>query len=196
MLSEVETTIGQRIQAEMVRNRMSMRALSRKLQVAQPTIFKWVHGKAEPQLKHLRRMAEVLNVSPVWLLCGIELEKKEEETRSAVMIISEDGTKYVDSPSCLYFQVKSDEMSPTLEVGDTAVVDRNVGTIDLTGIYLVRVSGQNLLRRFCRAMDGTIRVRCDNTAKYPGAELLSSDDEHRLEIVGRVVSKVTIDKVN
>ena len=42
MLSEVETTLGQRIQAEIKRNRLSIRALAREMDVAQPTVFKWV----------------------------------------------------------------------------------------------------------------------------------------------------------
>ena len=96
-------------------------------------------------------MAEIFKISPLWLIYGAE--SQEEETSAApdvAMIISKDGMKYVDSPSCLYVQVKLDEMSPTLEVGDTAVVDRSVKAIDQTGIYWVKVSGESRERqKFC-----------------------------------------------
>ena len=49
MLSTVETTLGQRIQAEIKRNRMSMRALAREMDDAQPTVFKWCHDITEPR---------------------------------------------------------------------------------------------------------------------------------------------------
>ena len=195
MLSEVETTIGQRILNELQRNRMSMRELSRELDVAQPTVFKWCHDKAEPMLKNVKRMAEVFDVSPMWLIYGTEVrEGGSSESPAATMIISEDGMKYVDSPACLYYPVKSDEMAPTLVVGDTAVVDRNVQTIDLAGIYLVRVSGKSLLRRFRRALDGSIRVSCDNSSKYPEVETLHA--EAGILVIGRVVSKVSVERVD
>lgn len=195
MLSEVETTLGQRIQAEIKRNRMSMRALARVMDVAQPTVFKWYHDITEPRLQHLRRMAEIFKISPLWLIYGAE--SQEEETSAApdaAMIISKDGMKYVDSPSCLYVQVKLDEMSPTLEVGDTAVVDRSVKAIDQTGIYWVKVSGESMLRRFRRALDGSIRVSCDNSSKYPEVEILGS--ESSIEVMGRVVSRVSVERVS
>ena len=107
---------------------------------------------------------------------------------------SENGMKYVDSPARLYYRVNSDEMAPTLVAGDTAVVDRNVKGFDQTGIYLVTVSGENILRRFRRALDGSIRVSCDNSAKYPEVETLSS--ENGIEVMGRVVSKVSVESVN
>ena len=53
MLSDVEATIGQRIQAVLTKNRMSMRSLARELAVAQPTVFKWCHDMTEPQLQHI-----------------------------------------------------------------------------------------------------------------------------------------------
>ena len=102
--------------------------------------------------------------------------------------------KYVDSPACLYYPVKSDEMAPTLVVGDTAVVDRNVQTIDLAGIYLLRVSGKSRLRRFRRALDGSIRVSCDNSSKYPEVETLHA--EAGILVIGRVVSKVSVERVD
>ena len=195
MLSEAESTLGQRIRAEMKRKKMSMRELSRRLDVAQPSIFKWVHDQSEPSMKYVMRMAEVFDVSLLWLIYGtVPAAQNTVETPAAAMIISEEGLKYVDSPDCLYYPVKSDEMAPTLEAGDTAIVDRHVKTFDQAGIYLVRIAGESLLRRFRRALDGSIRVSCDNSAKYSEVETLEAGSG--VEIVGRVVSKVSVERVN
>ena len=139
-------------------------------------------------------MAAIFDVSPVWLIYGVTGEKADPLNQEAAMIISTDGKSYRNSESCLYYEVKSDEMSPTLEIGDTAVIDRNVRTFDQTGIYLVNVAGVSLLRRFRRAMDGTIRVSCDNSSKYPEVETLGVEKD--IEILGLVVSKVSVERVS
>lgn len=192
MSSESVMTLGERIQSEMRRKRMSMRALAKLIDTTQPTVFKWIHDMSEPPLKALKKMVEIFNVSPVWLMYGDE-DSAGQQTPAA-MIISEDGMKYVDSPARLYYPVKSDEMAPTLVVGDTAVVDRNVQTIDQAGIYLVKVSGESLLRRFRRALDGSIRVSCDNSSKYPEVETLGAKND--IEVLGRVVLKVSVERVD
>lgn len=195
MLSEVETTIGQRIRTEMRKKGISMRIFSRELNVTQPTVYKWVHDQNEPQLKHLKRIAEILNVSPIWLLYGNNVKDQNvSATGPAAMIISEDRTTFIESPTCLYYPVCSDEMEPTLKPGETAVVDRELQEFDQTGIYLVQVSGTRMLRRFRRAMDGSIRVSCDNSARYPEIETIESIE--KLEVMGRVVSKVIVQAVN
>lgn len=189
-------TLGQRIMSELKRNGMSMRSLARAIDSAQPTVFKWVHDMNEPSLKSLKKMAEVFNVSPNWLLYGDEVERTltKEEAPSAAMIISERRINYLNSSTCLYFQVDNDEMSPTLEAGSTVIVDRTVTSINQSGIYLIEVSSEMILRRFRRSIDGSVRVSCDNSAKYPEVEVLANDDD--LKILGRVVSKVSIQSVN
>lgn len=137
------------------------------------------------------------DVSPLWLISGMTGWEKDETTkRQAAMIISEDGMSYRNSDSCLYYEVTSDEMSPTLEVGDTAVIDRKVNSFDQTGIYLVTVSDATILRRFRRTMDGSIQASCDNTNKYPGVETVNAEYAEHLTIIGRVLSKVSVARVS
>ena len=197
MTSESLTTLGERIRSEMRRKRMSMRALANLIDTTQPTVFKWIHNTNEPSLRSLKRMAEVFNVSPNWLIFGDEVEKepvvRESETPAA-MIISEKGISLINSSSCLYYSVTNDEMSPTLDVGSTVMIDRSVTSIVQPGIYLLDLSGDLILRRFRRSLDGTIRVSCDNSAKYSEVETLKSDEG--LKILGKVVSKIDIERVN
>ena len=197
MTNEVTTTLGDRIQSEMQRKGLSMRALARSMETAQPTVFKWIHGQNEPSLKSLKKMADIFNVSPSWLIYGDEIDKYKirgnESESTAAMIISEDKVSYINSASCLYHLVNNDEMIPTLDIGSTVVIDRTVTSIVQSGIYLVEVSGELILRRFRRSLDGSIRAFCDNSSKYPDVEVLESDQG--LRVLGKVISKITIEKV-
>ena len=197
MTSESVMTLGERIQSEMRRKRMSMRTLAKLIDASQPTVFKWIHDTNEPSLQSLKKMAVVFNVSPNWLIFGDEVEKEpvvKATEAPAAMIISEKGVSLINSSSCLYYSVTTDEMSPTLDIGSTVMVDRSVTSIIQSGIYLIDLSGDLILRRFRRSLDGSIRVSCDNSAKYSEIETLKSDED--LKILGKVVSKINIDKVS
>ena len=196
MRSEVETTLGQRIHSELKRRGLSMRAFAKAIETTQPTVFKWCHDMNEPSLKSLKKMSEIFGVSPDWLMFG-DGEKtrgSENDEAPAAMIISENGIDLINSATCLYYSVTNDEMSPTIEIGSTVMVDRSLTSIVQPGIYLIDLSGEMMLRRFRRALDGTIRVSCDNSSKYSEVETLRND--RGLKIVGKVVSKITIEKVS
>ena len=197
MTNEMTTTLGERIQSSMQRKGLSMRAFARLVETAQPTVFKWIHGQTDPSLKSIKKMADIFEVPATWLIYGGSIDKHQNQGKAldstAAMIISEDKVSYVNSSSCLYFSVTNDEMLPTLDIGATVIVDRTVTSITQSGIYLIDVSGEQILRRFRRSLDGTIRVSCDNATKYPDIETLESD--HGLKVLGKVVSKINIVKV-
>ncbi|MGN1149903.1 MAG: XRE family transcriptional regulator, partial [Sutterella sp.] len=170
-------TIGQRIQIVLKSRNMSMRALSRELDVAQPTIHKWVHDQNEPPLKKLVMMSELLDVSLMWLINGQEESAvKSQNKREENSLLFEGGIRCNNTESILYFHVTSDDMAPTISVGDIAVVDRTVTTIERSGIYLVDAGGEGLLRRFSRALNGSLKVSCDNSERCLGVDTLTPDD--------------------
>ena len=64
-------SVGERLMTALFRKKMSMRELSRKTGLCQPSISKWCRGKAEPKLEYSRKMSEVLEVSVDWLAFGL-----------------------------------------------------------------------------------------------------------------------------
>ena len=188
-------TIGGRILHAMHGKRMSMRALSRLLDVAQPTVFKWCHDMTEPPVNKLVRIADYLDVSVSWLINGDD-ERMSSRKANAVnaTVEIEDGLMYEINASKLYFRVSSDDMAPTLRVGDIAVVDRAVKAVDKSGIYLIDAGGEQLLRRFSRALDGSLRVSCDNSERCLEVSTLTSDSP--LNVIGRVTSKVSVERIS
>lgn len=196
-MQQAVSTLGKRIISELKRNQLSMRALSRELDVTQPTVFKWCHDETEPSLRHAKKMAEIFNVPLIWLVSGEDSKALDEgtlfEEKETDPVVTERGFRCENTDSRYYFDVVSDEMEPTLEVGSTCVIDRTANVVTDSGIYLVMSGDHMLLRRFRRALDGSIKAGCDNTEKYPEVETIPMDS--KLKIIGRVVSKLSFAKV-
>lgn len=186
-------TVGKRILFSLARQGKSMRALSRDLQVAQPTVYKWCHDKTEPPISKLVQISGLLNVSLMWLISGESEEKRPDQDNNKAELLLESGVTCRNTDALKYFRVVSDDMDPTICVGDIAIVDRKVNGIEQSGIYLVDVGREVLLRRFTRSLDGSLRVSCDNSERGPGVETLASGEP--LKVVGRVISKVSIQKI-
>ena len=187
-------TIGQRIRTALQSRQMSMRALSRELAVAQPTVFKWCHDQTEPPLSKVVMMSQLLNVPLIWLINGEAEEAHPAAAQTHGEMLFEGGIKCQNTDNVLYFHVESDDMEPTLTIGDIAVVDRTVTGIDKSGSYLIDVGGEGLMRRFTRALDGSLKVSCDNTARSLGVDTVAS--ESRIKVIGRVASKVSVERIS
>ena len=187
-------TIGQRIRMAMHGKKMSMRAMSRVLDVAQPTVFEWCHDKTEPPVNKLVKMAGYLDESVNWLISGDEECRPASDEPSGEAIVIEDGLKCESTPETLYFHVASDDMEPTLRIGDIAVVDRTVTAVDRSGIYLIDAGGEELLRRFSRALDGSLRVSCDNSERRIEADTLMPYAP--VSVLWRVTSKVSVERIS
>lgn len=52
--------------------KVTLEALAEKLDMSVPGIQKWLNGSRQPNLEDIFRIAEALNVSPVWLTHGLE----------------------------------------------------------------------------------------------------------------------------
>ena len=195
-MQDVRETVGQRITAEMKRNKMLMRALARVIQVAQPTVYKWCHDQSETLLRHIRALAAVFNVSPLWLMYGDDVPSVTETVTSGNVSVGNGGIIYRSNDDILYYPVPSDEMEPTVRLGDVAIVDRSVSRIGPSGIYLVVLGGEDVMRRFSRTIDGSLKVNRDNAERYPDIEIICGQDIRNLTVVGKVVSKVSVSKLS
>lgn len=82
-------------------------------------------------------------------------------------------------------QVCDDAMRPGLHEGDTVVVDTGVRRIETSGIYVLALHGDRLVRRVQRLLDDSLVIMSDNPAY--GKETVPQPRARSLEVVGRVV---------
>lgn len=195
-------TIGKRIRACMKQHGISMRALSRKLSISQPSVFKWTHDELTPKIEQVVAMAAFFEVRPEWLAFGCtEPQGKASKGTHAGLKgdiygmsfgISDEVAKAiygVASEDLFLMQINSDEMSPSLKVGDIAIVNRTVTSANTSGIYVLVVGKDYVLRRVQRLLGGRLRITCDNK-NYP--EIETVDNVAELTVVGKVVSRLTL----
>lgn len=78
------------------------------------------------------------------------------------------------------------EMAPTVSDGDILLIDPEVSTCDLAGLYLLRVGNDIRLRRLTPQVDGQIRVSVDSTV-YREDQAFAAE---RLQIMAQVVSVI------
>ena len=83
----------------------------------------------------------------------------------------------------VWFQVKSDEMAPTLKSGDNVLVDIGATTVTEAGIYLLNLPAGTAFRRISTAVSGRLFVDADNKTYSYGEEI----DADHLDVRGRVI---------
>lgn len=198
------STIGERIYACMKQHNISMRALSNKLAISQPSVFKWSHDQATPKIEQIEAMAALFGVTPEWLAFGRADAHEhdagadaglEAEIFGLSVGISEEvaRTRFgVGSKDLLILPVQSDEMSPTLNKEDIVIVDRTLATANTSGVYAIALGSDYVIRRVQRLFSGGLKVICDN--KNYGDEHLDNPDA--LRIIGKVVSKLNMSAVH
>lgn len=82
-------------------------------------------------------------------------------------------------------EVKGDSMSPTINAGDTILVDMSDTDIGADAIYVVRMNEHLYAKRLQRTLDGAVRVISDNSAYQ--AQVIEEGRLQDLHVVGRVV---------
>lgn len=80
--------------------------------------------------------------------------------------------------------VSGDSMEPTLGDGDVIIVDTARTAIDASGIYVVELAGDMLVKRVQRRMDGSLVLKSDNPAYDP--EHIQAGAAHTLRVMGRM----------
>jgi phage repressor protein C with HTH and peptisase S24 domain len=82
-------------------------------------------------------------------------------------------------------QVDGDAMLPSLHDGDTVVIDTGVHRVEASGVYVIALHGDRLVRRIQRMLDDSLLIMSDNPAY--GKETVPPARAKALEVVGRVV---------
>lgn len=87
-------------------------------------------------------------------------------------------------PGFMTVQVAGDSMEPTLADGDVIIVDTAHNTIDGSGIYVVELQGNLLVKRVQLRIDGSLVLKSDNPAYEP--EQIQAGAAHTLRVLGRM----------
>ncbi|MFT4115275.1 LexA family transcriptional regulator [Bradyrhizobium sp.] len=93
----------------------------------------------------------------------------------------------LDSTTLTVMQVRGDGMSPTLRGGDTILIDMHAREIEDGRIYVLRDSGNLLIRRLHVEAGNSVRALTDNPQYREFAR-----DAGEIDIVGRVVWRGSI----
>ena len=78
------TEVFERIDHLMVIQRKKIKDLNSYLGLKQSTYDNWKRGKSESYMKHIDRIAEYLNVSPNYLICGTDSIEAREGRRKLI----------------------------------------------------------------------------------------------------------------
>ena len=89
-----------------------------------------------------------------------------------------------NGPGFITVTVSGDSMEPTLGDGDVIIVDTARTAIDASGIYVVELAGDLLVKRVQRRMDGSLVLKSDNAAYDP--EHIQAGAAHTLRVLGRM----------
>ena len=78
-------------------------------------------------------------------------------------------------------------MERTLSDGETIVVDTLVDRVTASGIYVLVVGEDLIVKRVVRKLDGSLVVKSDNPIYADSDELFSPEAVHRIQVLGRMV---------
>lgn len=82
-------------------------------------------------------------------------------------------------------EVHGDSMQPTLLNGDEIIIDRQVVRVSASGIYVIGLRGDLLVKRVQVKLDGSLVVKSDNPAYEP--ETITAQNAEDFRVVGRMV---------
>jgi phage repressor protein C with HTH and peptisase S24 domain len=89
-------------------------------------------------------------------------------------------------PEALALEIAvGDSMMPTIRNGDTLFIDTSDKRFCTSGIYVLVVEGQRLVKRVQRKLDGSVRLISDNPSYEP--EVLPPDRAEQIAVVGRLI---------
>jgi len=92
-----------------------------------------------------------------------------------------------DKAGFVTVKIQGDSMERTLIDGETIIVDSDVTDVSASGIYVVQVGRNLLVKRLVLRMDGGLLVKSDNPAYAAGDAEYSAEQADALRVVGRMV---------
>ncbi len=129
----------------------------------------------------------------------ITLHDTASEDGFAIYVLPE-TLRYMKLPRrTMMLTVANEDMAPTFRPGDIAIYDPRVTTITTNGVYVLLLRGQFIVRRV-QKKNLEITLTGENSSvlpiEIPAKDLTGSpDDDSKLQVVGRVIGKVTVGNV-
>ena len=202
--------LSERIKALVDSSGLSMRELSRRMNLNPVSLSQWVKDQYEPSREGISALCEYFKVSPAWLRygegpapdeadagtipiplynveasCGHGSAVDEPESIIRKIFVSREFLRrYAPgaNPNSLHIiRASGDSMSPTIEDGDSVVVDISDRSVRRDGIYAIQINGNLLIKRV-QILPNGIRMLSDNP-HYPPYEV--TGEQESIVIVGR-----------
>lgn len=181
--------------------------LAKQIGVTRPSISYWLKGSI-PAGDNLEKLCRFLNVEPSFLQYGVSPIDDDETTitvpamdrRATIAANVTEGNRgvlsmrfakewlnsrsQVELEKIRIYNMTGASMFPTFEEGDLLIVDTTINQVIGNGIYILRLLGDDVVRRIQFQLDQTtIEVKLDNS-NYDNH---STDDTESLEVVGKVI---------
>jgi transcriptional regulator with XRE-family HTH domain len=145
--------------------------------VSQNTAASWIKGEGVPELSRLPEIAEILGTTVEQLVVGDrDTGTKAIDERYVMVDMHEDegvgGYSWYTLPETLrslglpndikMLLVKNDDMAPFVGSGEVVIYDPRVKRILSSGVFVLRIGEQLVVRRVQRGVRQNIRLICDN----------------------------------
>ena len=184
-------------------------------------VASWLGGRSLPDALDLQKLGKLLDV-PIDAFINPSSYKSADPVGAHPDLIddsyhcitlhdtaSEDGFAIYMLPETLRYMklprrtmmltVANDDMAPTFRPGDIAIYDPRVTTITTNGVYVLLVRGQFIIRRV-QKKNLELTLAGENSSvlpiEIPAKDLTgNSDDDGKLQVVGRVIGKITVGNV-
>ena len=195
-------SVGERLMTALFRKKMSMRELSRKTGLCQPSISKWCRGKAEPKLEYSRKTSEVLEVSVDWLAFGLPKPSDHEGVARSGIIRPEtdfslafsEGTAInlfgAERKDLTLFHLKKPIEGEDNVITEAFVVDMAKKVVDEAGYWLIRTP-EGLVCRYVEPQGYTFVIsegECSKTKKV-------ACEVTKLHVLGRIRARFMLEKL-
>jgi phage repressor protein C with HTH and peptisase S24 domain len=190
----------------------SIADLAKAVQVSDNAIYKWVAGRGQPSMTSLVNLAQAAGVSVEWLATGKGAGAFDEiaDRDLAPLVQPSDLIAIPKRPlpgppasnlapvtfnpawlrkrlaitpaDTMLIEVAGDSMTPTLNHGDLALIDKRRTRFDHDALYALSIDDEISVRRLQRTSGNTILVSGDNPS-YKALPIPLAD----LQIAGKVV---------
>jgi phage repressor protein C with HTH and peptisase S24 domain len=211
-----QTTFASRLNAARKAVKVSQTSLAKGIGVSQNTVSDWEHGRYEPTLDTIARIARHLEIDPAILTGNSPMPHTLATTGTAavpeydISVAAGAGAVITDAPPVAHWPfptklfdemgrapepfvlltVVGDSMEPTLKSGDRILVDTSRSTPSAPGIYVIATDDFAAVKRLEMipgAKPARVRIRSDNPLH--GAFEASLRD---VRVIGWVAAVLTI----
>ena len=205
-------TFGKRLRESIHKKDWTQAAFAEALEVSSQTVQQWLKDDNYPTVANVLRIAEILGVSPAWLLfgetgssddllvavpeydidfsCGngASLFEDRDITRLVYYLRAWFVENQINPARAVRVRIKGDSMKPFLWEGDSALL--HLGEIQIVdgGVYAFGIDDDLFIKRLALVPGVGLQVISDNPEYAP--QILETDRfADRLRIFGRVRDK-------